>query len=205
MEEEYRSINENYSVSNYGNVKKQDIVQKPKSMKYNAKSENCYYKVYIDGEYKKIHVLVAKAFIANPLNHPAVDHIDGEPENNNVNNLRWCTHEQNMNNKKKYKNNKSGHTGVSYKSFKQKWQAQINVSKQSYIGLFDTEEEAIKYRKEIAKFDPWNAQNYLGLAQLYKVTNDPQNMLIMVDKILSFASSDPIAEVAKKEFTQNPN
>ena len=66
-------------------------------------------------------------------------------------------------------------------------------------------QEAIKYRKEIAKFDPWNAQNYLGLAQLYKVTNDPQNMSLMVDKILSFASSDPIAEVAKKEFTQNPN
>jgi len=65
-------------------------------------------------------------------------------------------------------------------------------------------QEAIKYRKEIAKFDPWNAQNYLGLAQLYKATNDPQNMSLMVDKILSFASSDPIAEVAKKEFMQNP-
>jgi O-antigen ligase len=66
-------------------------------------------------------------------------------------------------------------------------------------------QEAIRYRKEIAKFDPWNAQNYLGLAQLYKVTNDLQNMTLMVDKILSFASSDPIAEVAKKEFTQTPN
>ena len=66
-------------------------------------------------------------------------------------------------------------------------------------------QEAIKYRKEIAKFDPWNAQNYLGLAQLYKVTNDLQNMTLMVNKILSFASSDPIAEVAKKEFTQTPN
>ena len=66
-------------------------------------------------------------------------------------------------------------------------------------------QEAIRYRKEIAKFDPWNAQNYLGLAQLYKVTNDLQNMTSMVDKILSFASSDPIAEVAKKEFTQTPN
>jgi tetratricopeptide (TPR) repeat protein len=66
-------------------------------------------------------------------------------------------------------------------------------------------QEAIKYRKEIARFDPWNAQNYLGLAQLYKVTSDPKNMSLMVDKILSFASSDPIAEVAKKEFTQNLN
>jgi O-antigen ligase len=65
--------------------------------------------------------------------------------------------------------------------------------------------EAIKFRLQIAKYDPWNAANYLGLAQLYKVTNDPKNMILMVDKILSFASSDPIAEVAKKEFSQNLN
>ena len=65
--------------------------------------------------------------------------------------------------------------------------------------------DAIKYRKEIVKYDPWNAQNYLGLAQLYKRTNDPQNMMLMVDKILKFAGSDPIAEVAKKEFSQNSN
>jgi len=77
--------------------------------------------------------------------------------------------------------------------------------------LVDTYEKAsefgsaIFYRKQIIQYDPWNAQNYLGLAQLYKVTNDPQNMSLMVDKILSFASNDPIAEVAKKEFTQNPN
>ena len=63
--------------------------------------------------------------------------------------------------------------------------------------------EAIKYRNEIAKFDPWNAQNYLGLAQLYKLTNDQENMTIMVDKILSFAANDPIADVAKKEFLQS--
>ena len=63
--------------------------------------------------------------------------------------------------------------------------------------------EAIKYRNEIAKFDPWNAQNYLGLAQLYKLTNDQENMTIMVDKIFSFAANDPIADVAKKEFLQS--
>lgn len=77
--------------------------------------------------------------------------------------------------------------------------------------LVDTYEKAgdfklaIFYRSQIAKYDPWNAQNYLGLAQLYKVTNDPQNMLLMVNKILSFAASDPIAEVAKQEFGQISN
>ena len=65
--------------------------------------------------------------------------------------------------------------------------------------------ESIKYRNEIAKFDPWNAQNYLGLAQLYKLTNDRENMSVTANKILSFAANDPIAEVAKKEFLQSTN
>jgi O-antigen ligase len=65
--------------------------------------------------------------------------------------------------------------------------------------------EAIEFRLQIAKYDPWNAVNYLGLAQLYKFTNDPENSSLMVDRILSFASSDPIAEVAKKEFSFSSN
>lgn len=59
---------------------------------------------------------------------------------------------------------------------------------------------ALEARKKISIYDPWNAQNYLGMAQLYRVLGDNANMLISVNKILSFASSDPIAEVARKEF-----
>lgn len=42
--------------------------------------------------------IVAKAFIPNPDNKPFVDHIDTNPHNNNVDNLRWVTQKENCNN-----------------------------------------------------------------------------------------------------------
>jgi len=61
-------------------------------------------------------------------------------------------------------------------------------------------ESAITYRQQIAKYDPWNAKNYLGLAQLYKQVGRYSEMTSMVEKISSFAPNDPIAKVAQKEF-----
>lgn len=46
----------------------------------------------------KIHRLVATEFIPNPENKPCIDHVDNNKKNNNVNNLRWVTHQENMNN-----------------------------------------------------------------------------------------------------------
>lgn len=43
-----------------------------------------------------VHRLVAQAFIPNPLGLRDVDHIDGNPTNNVVENLRWVSHKENL-------------------------------------------------------------------------------------------------------------
>lgn len=43
-----------------------------------------------------VHRLVAKTFIPNPTNKPCINHKDGNPQNNNLSNLEWCTYSENM-------------------------------------------------------------------------------------------------------------
>lgn len=58
----------------------------------------CAINLYKDGKRKSylIHRLVALAYIPNSENKPDINHKDGNPLNNNVDNLEWCTKSENM-------------------------------------------------------------------------------------------------------------
>jgi tetratricopeptide (TPR) repeat protein len=60
--------------------------------------------------------------------------------------------------------------------------------------------KAIEYREKIVQFDPWNASNYLALGRYYKLQGNLVKSNAMLDKILSFASTNPIAKQANDEL-----
>lgn len=63
-------------------------------------NEKGYVKVVLSKDNKQhktgVHRLVALTFIPNPNNYKEVNHIDENKQNNNINNLEWCSRKQNI-------------------------------------------------------------------------------------------------------------
>lgn len=94
-------LDTNYEVSNLGNVRN----KKTKLVLATEDTGNGYLYVGLqmpDGSYKKarVHRLVAMTFLEfeRTEERNEVDHINGCKTDNYVENLRWCTHKENMNN-----------------------------------------------------------------------------------------------------------
>jgi hypothetical protein len=87
-------IQEGYYVTRNGEILSNRKFNKPTPMKPFTDKEG-YMRVKLLGKTKKVHRLVAQAFIPNPDNKPTVNHIDGNRSNNCVENLEWATYSEN--------------------------------------------------------------------------------------------------------------
>lgn len=105
MKEEWRDIpgyEGKYSVSSFGRVKSLKRVVRRKNhllsvderelKQHLINSGRLIVVLSKNGVGKKylVHRLVATAFLPNPKSLPQINHIDGDPLNNNVGNLEWC-------------------------------------------------------------------------------------------------------------------
>lgn len=110
-----------------------------------------------------MHRTILERIISRPLVKGEVcDHIDGNVLNNRRSNLRLATHQQNMRNKKRSRNNTTGYKGVRWYAPLSKYNARITVNNKCiHLGYFSNAEEAheaykqaaVKYFGEFARFE----------------------------------------------------
>jgi len=85
-----------YSVSDTGLVRrnKNNMILTPRM------TDNGYLvvKLHVNGRVvdRRLHRLVGETFIPNPENKRTINHKDGDKTNNNVSNLEWATHKENI-------------------------------------------------------------------------------------------------------------
>jgi len=85
-----------------------------------------------------------------------LDHIDGNPANNKIENLRPATFSQNNLNRRKHKRNTSGYKGVTWVATENKYSARLAVNnKRFFLGYFvDPKEAHAAYCKAAIQHEP---------------------------------------------------
>ena len=146
-----------YAINNLGEVKSlpRKIVRNNKGLlplkqkilnpsKRNGYKHISLYKKGIGKTYS-IHQLMAITFLNHKPNKDGfvVDHIDNNPNNNNINNLQLITFRKNSSKDKVDCSSKL--TGVAWDKYSKKWKCQIQIKSKSYhLGNFTNESDASK-------------------------------------------------------------
>lgn len=108
METEFEDLK---GFEGYYKINKLGQVYGIKSKKILSPYNSCSYAnvdLFVNGvkKKKKIHRLLALQYLPNLENFPQVDHIDRNPKNNSLSNLRWCDNKLNARNRSSVYNQK---------------------------------------------------------------------------------------------------
>jgi hypothetical protein len=176
-----KDSNGDYKVSQFGNVKsfRQNKIN-GKILQGSLKNKNTYIYLHltINNTLKLyyLHRIVAEHFIINLENLLLIDHIDGNKQNNRVNNLRWVSRSHNSQNSKFRKNNTSGVKGVSFHKGVQKWVATWTENGKGKSKSLNTKEEAIEYRRQMVELhystEHYNNDNNITNDNVKKIDNN---------------------------------
>lgn len=137
---------ENYLIYEDGRVfnKKFNRFKKPAINNVGYKVVN----LHKSGKYKTLllHRLIAIHYISNPENKPEVDHINRDRSDNRIENLRWVTSSENIQNTSMRNTNTSGHKYICYSNRDKVWIFQKRINGKKTQKRFKTLEEAIEFK-----------------------------------------------------------
>jgi hypothetical protein len=95
--------------------------------------------------------LIAFAFIPNPDNFPEIDHIDRNPSNNAVSNLRWVSRSENNHNRKAFSN--TGEKFICKEVIERYIVSVPNTRQKKY---FSTLQDAVRFRDAVSQSNEHN-------------------------------------------------
>lgn len=133
-----------YEASTIGRIRNKKT-GKPLKLTPNANGY-CAVNLYADSVHGKkmsrclVHRLIAQTFISNPDNKPYVDHIDTNPLNNRVENLRWVTPKENSRNE------------VTLQKFSALWEGsgESNKRKRQAICILNSDKARARHRAVVS-------------------------------------------------------
>ena len=151
----------NYSISNLGYVINNRTKRKLKNLIQKYKSGYQCYRVnlYNGGKPKnaKIHKLLGEYFITNPKPdiYNEIDHINRNPLDNDLSNLRWCNRSINTQNTNVSKNNKLQEKNIC--RFRKGYKVDLYKNGKKICKTFKTLEEAKEWRDNV-DFDSYKPE-----------------------------------------------
>jgi hypothetical protein len=136
------------------------------------KNPRGYIQIQIDGELHYAHQL-AFLYVHGYFPENQIDHIDRDPSNNKINNLREVSRQCNLRNTGNPANNTYGIKGVVWDKNANKWMAQICTNgKRKYLGIYKNFDDAVMARYQAEKELNWKGCDSSSPAYQYLKQNN---------------------------------